>query len=198
MKLTEDNIKSKFHEYNSVYFENKLIIPTLKFNKSSKTLAMVKYNIFNNKYHCDKLIFSENILWNEELFSNILVHEMIHIWQIQEKNRVGHGYFFKKKMNELNKQGFNITIKADPNSFNLIKNKNTYIVISENQNNYYLISLAKKPKPSDSLRIQKIINNENFIFEGFVNNSEISKYPRHRSFVGRYKITQSQLDKILP
>ena len=44
-------------------------------------------------------------------WKNVLLHEMIHIWEYTMGYNGGHGKLFKSKMKEINKYGFGITCK---------------------------------------------------------------------------------------
>lgn len=63
-----------------------------------------EYKIKINNYFSD--------LYEVE-FQNVLLHEMIHIWQYIIGYKGGHGTSFKKKANEINKFGWDITTKYE-------------------------------------------------------------------------------------
>ena len=55
---------------------------------------------------------------------NTLAHEMIHLWLLQQQIRDNgyHGYEFVHKMREVNKKGFNVTLKDDVSDKDIINN----------------------------------------------------------------------------
>lgn len=106
--ITEDFLSTKFDEYNALYFEGKLRKPHFK------TLRGRSYGEFKNKPR-KTLCISPDVRWDEEKFRNVMVHEMIHCWNCQNKHFESfHGKYFKQERKRIYIQyGLKVGIKYD-------------------------------------------------------------------------------------
>lgn len=103
-----------FAVYNELYFDGKLGCVILEWSKRMTTCAGIFYTKLNEYI----IRLSEPLLKFRTIkeIKETLLHEMIHAWvQIenldQSDDKGGHGYNFKLKMYEINKNtGFNITV----------------------------------------------------------------------------------------
>lgn len=121
MIATVEIIKEKFKEYNNLYFDGKLPMP--KFD-IMHTYKMSGYFIFDpvkkGRIRNKKIYITDSFDFTEEMFRNILVHEMIHYYIAYNniKDNDDHGIEFLKIAEELNKKyGLSITKKIDASSF---------------------------------------------------------------------------------
>lgn len=120
MKVSTEWIRNWYNYFNKIYFGGILppegdpdieySIEFLPVNKDTFYLGQCRYNknhhtilVLNNKY--DWLI--------EKEWQNVLLHEMIHVWQDIMGYKGGHGKSFKKKAKEINSFGWGITTKYD-------------------------------------------------------------------------------------
>lgn len=120
--LTEKKIKKYYKKFNELYFENKLPHCFFKIKHTYKYIGCFEYKPSKQKYGKPTgryILFSDIIEWDEEIFSNVLMHEMIHCYlafynPTQINNNICHGDEFKKIMNFMNKiHGFNVVIESD-------------------------------------------------------------------------------------
>ena len=116
-----------FWECNEKYFNNEL--PTPKFDLINKTSILARFEFFKEKKGVKikhkKILFSDCYDFDEKVFENLMVHEMIHYYLAwnEVNNPCGHGKEFMEKANELNeKYGLNITKKVDASSFKKTEN----------------------------------------------------------------------------
>lgn len=123
MKLTLDLMNAWWNEYNEKYFEGKLRKPHFII-KNSKSYLGKAFRYQNN------LIMSNYYDRSEFEYKNTFIHEMIHFWEYQTFGKAGHGYNFKMKAFEINKDGWKIkrcSDVEDKNSINL-KHDSVYVL----------------------------------------------------------------------
>lgn len=101
--------------FNSLYFDN--LLPPDNMMIFEPIIKSVNY--LGKAYNCNsgfvsvkdpmkiRLNFNYDIVELE--WKNVLLHEMIHIWEYTLGYKGGHGKLFKRKMNEINKYGWGIT-----------------------------------------------------------------------------------------
>lgn len=117
MEITKELIRNKFKELNARLFDGELVTPRIEIKKTFRFIGNFQCNFKpqTKEMTCPKITLSENyIKWDEQLFTNILAHEMIHLYlaQTNSVDRKMHGRNFKRKMRELNeKYSLNINIK---------------------------------------------------------------------------------------
>ena len=108
--LTVPNIKKYYTIWNKKAFDNKLpqSLPT-KISNRDRAVGHVKSR-FGHVY---EFAISGKFKHTEKQFTETLLHEMIHVWQVEVKGtRGGHGQDFVNMMHKLNsKFGFDITVK---------------------------------------------------------------------------------------
>lgn len=136
---TVEYIEKMFNRFNHRYFNNELFLKTPKDVKGTvlENLFPEKINIEVKPYsgslgeciiaiykHKDsdnfflsvveKLVINNRYLRSEKNYCEILLHEMIHIWESQKLNKgntLTHSKTFLQKREEINKAGWNILIK---------------------------------------------------------------------------------------
>lgn len=112
-----------FWECNWLYFDHSL--PTPKFGLMKKLNRLARFEYFkNNKGKAPikrpTILFSEYYDFDEEIFRDIMAHEMIHYYLAwnRVKTKKYHGKEFMEIANGLNeKYGLNITKTLDASSF---------------------------------------------------------------------------------
>jgi predicted SprT family Zn-dependent metalloprotease len=198
IKINQQLLREKFHEFNGTFFESKLKEPKFEVTsvKSWAGYFMVKHN--NPIIKISTYIEKSNI----EHFETLL-HEMIHLWIWQEKiiDSGPHGYRFKQKMYEINRQGHHLTVSERFNiSTDTLGNITYYIYVLEyfdtNKLFMFCINYSKLTEFSNILsslkstkRIKdfKLYSSRNTYFKGarqctkrmvgnYINQSDIGKY----------------------
>ena len=101
MKITKEDLKVRFDEYNRLYFDGKLKNAKMGFlSKSYKTfVGTFEFEIDNNRHVKNPSIkVSQRIDWDEEKLRRVLLHEMGHL-SVTQKYRKGkkHGIAFIKE-----------------------------------------------------------------------------------------------------
>lgn len=116
MEITKDILKVLFKEYNKKYFNNELSMCTMHY--SNIDICLGRYIPRNGKDGNIKghIWITTKVEWSEETIEAVLIHEMIHHYiKTIEKRKFdglfGHGFFFKRKMNKINKK-FGLNIKT--------------------------------------------------------------------------------------
>ena len=113
MKITKDDIKIRFNEYNQKYFNN--ILQPCKYHiiRNSKST----FGIYVPAFKTDKIIghiwIANNVDWTEEDLREIIIHEMIHHYvqtiEGHSGGLLGHNWRFKRQCRRLKKEyGLNI------------------------------------------------------------------------------------------
>lgn len=109
--ITPKEIKESFL---SSLFPNRIIIEIKSYSGSLGECKVGLYCKDKDEtpllYVVEKLIINSKYLRSEKNYCEILLHEMIHIWEYQalNKGRVGHSKEFLDKKEEINKKGWNI------------------------------------------------------------------------------------------
>lgn len=110
MKVTKELIKERFDEYNQKYFNGQL--GKCKFYLLPKTKSTLgKYNGQEDKNGkpVDRIGIGTGVIWTEEAFKRVLIHEMVHMYNRRIDNCVwdgvlGHGRRFKRQCRRLKKE----------------------------------------------------------------------------------------------
>ena len=116
MKPTKELLKEIFDECNEKYFYGKLGKCTFSlFPKNNLCLGKFSDRVDKNGKPKDKIWVGTSVNWTEETLKLLLIHEMIHMYNIRvEKCRfnglTGHGFYFKRQQLRL-KQDYGIDIK---------------------------------------------------------------------------------------
>ncbi len=113
LHITLKFIKQEFIKYNKMYFENKLPMPQFWKMKPEQPFFAGCAELPNKKYAIG-FNYNKRIKWTEDLFKNVLLHEMIHLY-IDVNYKIGkwlpfhHCWPFWFVMKRLNKKyGLNI------------------------------------------------------------------------------------------
>ena len=116
-----DNMAEKFREYNKLYFNGELPLP--KFDVMH-TYGLSGYFIFDpvkkGRIRKKKIYMTDYFDFTEEMYQNILVHEMIHYYIAYNKvkDNDDHGNEFMRIADQLNQEhGLSITKVIDASSF---------------------------------------------------------------------------------
>ena len=101
MKITKEDLKVRFDEYNRMYFDGKLRSAKMGFlSKSFKTIVGVfEFEIDKNQRVKNTSIkISKRINWDEEKLKSVLLHEMAHL-SVTQKYRKSkkHGLAYIKE-----------------------------------------------------------------------------------------------------
>ena len=101
MKITKEDLKVRFDEYNRMYFDGKLRSAKMGFlSKSFKTIVGVfEFEIDNNRrVNNPSIKVSKRIVGDEEKLKRVLLHEMAH-FSVTQKYRKGkkHGLAYIKE-----------------------------------------------------------------------------------------------------
>lgn len=120
-EITKEYIKEVFDECNRQYFDNQLKNCKFSVFKSTRGNGFCYYKKVNGKIH-GRIGIAKNVLWTEESFKEIVIHEMIHLYNTQierETFKTGlfHTFKFRGKLKQLNrKYGMKMTI-CHPNIY---------------------------------------------------------------------------------
>ena len=113
MKITKGDLKTRFDEYNRLYFDGKLKRAKMGFlSKSFKTIVgQFGFEIDKNRHLKNKSIkINKGIDWDEEKLRRVLLHEMIHLSVTQKyKRSMKHGIAFIKECKRIECQ-YNVTV----------------------------------------------------------------------------------------
>ena len=93
--VNKQELKRRYNEYNTMYFGGRLGKCTLSYNYIT---PFGRY-IFDQKAR-STIIISKNVLWTEEALSDVLAHEMVHMYlrtvlHIRIDGLFGHGPVFR-------------------------------------------------------------------------------------------------------
>ena len=113
MKITKEDLKVRFDEYNRLYFDGKLKNAKMGFlSKSFKTIVGVfEFEIDKNQRVKNTSIkISKRINWDEEKLKSVLLHEMAHL-SVTQKYRKSkkHGLAYIKECKRIESQ-YNVKV----------------------------------------------------------------------------------------
>lgn len=121
MIATVENMTEKFKEYNSLYFEDKLPMPKLEVMHTYKISGyFICDPVKKGRIKHKKIYMTDNFDFTDEMYRNVLVHEMIHYYIAYNniKDDDAHGVEFMKMADKLNREyGLSITKDIDASSF---------------------------------------------------------------------------------
>ncbi len=128
MKITKEDLKVRFEEYNTLYFNS--VLPKCEFSVFKlESLGHYAFSTGKNgkiKY-CIRL--TSDVNWTEESLRDVLIHEMIHhyVVTIDGCKRIdgfswyglfGHGKRFRRQVRRINREhGLKIHIHGDFNLY---------------------------------------------------------------------------------
>ena len=121
MEITKEFIKKRFAEYNQLYFYGKL--GKCKFYFFPRKTSMYGFYLTNkdkNGRLYGTIWLNKCVDWTEEMFKEVLIHEMIHMYNRMVDGRLAdsflfnglfsHGFFFGRQCRRL-KREYGIVIK---------------------------------------------------------------------------------------
>lgn len=105
MELTKELIKEKYNEYNATYFNGELRMCKISLYSTSTELGRyTRGHIWLAKRPKNV----ERLEWNEQLFKETLVHEMVHHYVCTVKGKKSflcpHGIRFRRKCREIRRK----------------------------------------------------------------------------------------------
>ena len=118
-ELSLKKIKECYKKFNILYFNGKLPRCSFCIKHTYNYVACFEYKRNKNGKPIGLyILFTNNIMWDEETFRNALMHEMIHCYLVccctKNKCTIEHGDDFIKIMNHFNNTyNFNIVVKSD-------------------------------------------------------------------------------------
>jgi len=121
IEITKEFVKEKFKEYNELYFNGELKMPTIKLIDGTKYAGCFscRHNKTTGKMYQQEICIGENIIWTLRDFRSVLVHEMIHYYVHYKRNKQKRdgdfqhwGLFWKMKVKLNWKYGLHIRNKA--------------------------------------------------------------------------------------
>lgn len=113
-KITKDDIKSRYKEYNKLYFGNQL--KRCKFSvQKQHALGTYTYKRSKDRTITGHIWITTDVEWTEETLREVIIHEMIHHYVRTIDRRFsglfGHGYPFIKQCRRLKRDyGLNISV----------------------------------------------------------------------------------------
>jgi hypothetical protein len=124
MKVTIQELKAHFMNFNRMYFDNSLEMPEFWIMHSHRLLGL--FECFMTPYGGEnpRIGVSDGYAFTFEELRDVLVHEMIHYYLTYtgEDKKVRHGKKFKRMAEELNEEyGLNIQVKY--NTASMLKYK---------------------------------------------------------------------------
>lgn len=131
MSVSTDILRTWFEEFNRDYFNSSLPEPKITTGKSRTQLGTMGYkwkSVMGFKKYYDYTIRISNYYDVSEIqFKNVLLHEMIHYYIVFMKinDTSSHGIIFRRIMNRINSQGWNISVRTDTRAWKVADDKNT-------------------------------------------------------------------------
>lgn len=118
MQVSVNILKEWFSIFNEKYFNGELPEPSLAVGNSRTRLGSMSWKtrkrLFSKSADNYTIRISNRFDMPEANFKSVLLHEMIHLFIVSKniKDSSAHGNEFKRKMNSINADGWDITISA--------------------------------------------------------------------------------------
>lgn len=113
----EIDLYDEYDKLNKLLFNGQLQAVTMIWNKrkSAHGVVRAKKEVFWGKWEIKSLGMSQFLNITYKNFKDVLAHEMIHVYLLQQNINDGHGWRFQREMNRINGMGlgFNVTITAN-------------------------------------------------------------------------------------
>jgi hypothetical protein len=191
MKLTTQYINAKFDEFNKTYFsgEIKKVFPIVV-SRTTRQLGHVTYN--RATLAVSKFAISGAFNWEgfEKNLDETILHEMIHVYEAQILMKTpDHSTNFIKKMNEINSDGWNVTITSKEKELKAIK-KSSFVLIESPTESW--ITFTTKGHLITTLKFYKKRYGDYSISYGEAEHK--STYTVKRSGFTRYRFNEGDKD----
>lgn len=115
--FNEINLQHEYNQLNSLLFNGKLQPVTMLWNKRKGAHGVVKgtRNRATNKITLKSLSMSQFLKVPYKFFKDVLAHEMVHVFWMQQDVNAKHGSLFVQEMNRINSMGlgFNVSVRSD-------------------------------------------------------------------------------------
>lgn len=207
MELTAQILRDWFGQFNARYFGNELPEPRFVVNKARRLLGQfsckrVRQGLFKGYKTVGYTIkVSEYYDLSAHEYQSTLLHEMIHyyITYTRAKDTSAHGKIFRQWMQQLNKDGWNITISSKTERYALrhqLKDVQYLLLALKTKDNKHFLSVVH---PSYKKYIERQIVLSSMIIDHHWVVSCEQKYanlPKVRSLRGK-RITMEEYKYIL-
>jgi len=168
--LTEDASKipwleQLFDRLNKEVFDGELIrnFPVIFREMKNKVAHVIQQQTGRNTYKTLELAFSKNYHFSDAQYQKIMLHEMIHVWELQNGIDSDHGGAFYRQLDRIKALGYEVNRSESPGELEVsdtIKGrKNSYTVVQivdTKKGNVFL--LLKKFDPAIEQSVYDIIN----------------------------------------
>lgn len=114
MIVTKDELKRRFAEYNHMYFDDAMKMPTfcIKTNNDG-VVGKFRYTRAGRNVEKPKIYIARFIDWTDDELKETLLHEMIHYHVVSVQHYFGpfsHGFRYRREVRRL-KRDHGITVK---------------------------------------------------------------------------------------
>ena len=82
-ELAKADIKMRYDKYNKMYFEGKLVKPQLATYWGESTMGIFNVSERHGKVR-RKILIARNVRYTQENLRDVLIHEMIHLYQARD------------------------------------------------------------------------------------------------------------------
>ena len=125
MKVTKELLKELYIEYNQTYFDG--VLGDCEFHLFPKTtgfLGAYRNHVDRKGRLKDRIWIGTCVKWNETLLRDVLVHEMVHMYNHRIDGRkhdglLGHGRYFRRQVRRIKKVEF-LNPKFQPKKWEII------------------------------------------------------------------------------
>lgn len=193
--FTVSELQMWYNEFNAKYFNNVLKPCPIHINNTKRSLGQFcrKTDWFGTRCFIKISNYLDRPIKD---IQNTLIHEMVHQWQWMTYAKCDHGTTFKKKAQEINKDGWNIarcnsTEGCEVNNVN--PNKIYNVCIFKNQNNYCKAVLASN-KVDEFKRWIPTIKGVTDVYFGFSKDSKLAKFTCSRRRLSWYGISKQEFE----
>jgi hypothetical protein len=115
--FNEIDLQYEYNKLNDLLFDGKLQPVTMLWNKRKGAHGVVKgsRNRATGKITLKSLSMSQFLKVPYKFFKDVLAHEMIHVFWMQQDVNAKHGPLFVQQMNRINSMGlgFNVSVRSD-------------------------------------------------------------------------------------
>lgn len=198
--FNEIDLQHEYDKLNNLLFDGQLQPVTMLWNKRKGAHGVVKAtrNKFTHKVTIKSLSMSQFLEIPYKFFKDVLAHEMIHVYWLQNDVNAGHGPLFIKQMNRINSMGlgFNVSVRSDSSVTSNFQMSSHAI----KKGMELVFSLVQTDKDENMLSVMKYDTYKSEAYKiGSIYRFLIVKQPKYKTAMGEFYLSTNpklQMQKI--
>ena len=185
--FNEIDLQQEYNKLNNLLFDGNLQPVTMLWNKRKGAHGVVKgtRNRATGKITLKSLSMSQFLKVPYKFFKDVLAHEMIHVFWMQQDVNAKHGPLFVREMNRINSMGlgFNVSVRSD--SSETSKFEMSSDVVKQGMELVFLLMETDKEKNMFSVMKYDAYKEQGYRIAN-IYNFLVNKKPKYRFATGEF------------